>query len=70
MEVRSGVVVFTDSLRFIHTRHSSHLITYMDDMLSRELPENAKRSFHSLVTLLSDLNVPISVGEGAWWCSG
>ena len=32
-------------------------------MMSRELPESAKRSFHSLVKLLSYLNVPISEGK-------
>ena len=58
-----GCCCFTESLRFIRTRRGFHLITYIDDMLSGELPENAECSFHSLATLLSDLNFPISVGK-------
>ena len=58
-----GCCRFTDALRFIHTRLGFHLVTYIDDLMSGESPETAERSFHSLVTLLSDLNVPISKGK-------
>ena len=58
-----GCCCFTNSLHFIHTLLGFHLITYIDDMMSGELPENAERSCHSLVTLLSDLSVPISRGK-------
>ena len=55
-----GCSRLTDAIRFIHTNKGFSLVSYIDDMILTELPEQAESSFKELCSLLEDLRIPVS----------
>ena len=58
-----GCIRLTSAIGYIHSLRGHHVMTYFDDMISGELPENAERSFNHLHGLLRKLHMPISVSK-------
>ena len=50
----------SDFLRYVQGNKGFYTMSYVDDLLGAEVPSKAHDSFNSMVTLLQDLNIPIS----------